>query len=128
MFTYITDVGVSYGQTANMDGLEPVRREMLSYTNESQQLSTKLNRITNATLSSDSFFDIPYTLIQVSWDSLKMMAKSVFGVITIVETLINYLSITLHIPAIVADTIVAILFITVISMLVYMFFKWKAED
>lgn len=127
--SYVTDLGTNYGVTADLDGLNATQERLNKTITDSEELKGAIDQVT---LQDDdaSAFLIPYYLIKVGWKMLKTM----FGSWSTTMAMVNDASTTSTgmgvnlLPAWIIGGIQAILIISLISILVYGFWKWKFEN
>lgn len=125
--TYVTDLGSSYGETADFTGLDNIKKKA----NEtSVDMYNIAGNITSFQLEGPiDVILIPYTMIKIAWRSARVFFNSwnvVGAIISDLETTLANSGVIL--PSWLIPSIIAIIVATLIAIVIYGFFKWKFSD
>lgn len=125
--TFINELRNNYGTTADLSSLNKTQERLNDMQENTEQLKNDITDFELETIG--DFFDIPYKLIKVGWG----VAKTIFNSFTVIkdigsDTVTGLSDAGLILPSWFLPTIISILLISLVSILIYAFFKWKFED
>ena len=124
---YLGEVNSNYGTSVDLGTLENNTLQRLSENyNLSQQVASNMNFSLD---SSVAFYDVPYKLYQIGWNSLKLFINSWGTATDMMTDSANLVSTNgLPLPNWFLSSIIAAFVIFVIAIVIYGFFKWKFSD
>lgn len=125
--TYMDDLGTSYSQTADYTGLNKTSTRL---TEQRDTLNDSYSELTSIEpeLGLESL-TVPYKLLKAAWTAVTAIFGSFNVVIAIFSDIGNVLGDSgIAIPGWFTQTIVVVIFVLVMAMIIYAFFKWKFED
>ena len=125
LITYLSDIADNYGKTADFSGLDKTKAAMETQINQTEELQ----EILDTTLEEGNFFVIPYKLVKAAWTAVKaLIITPLLTLRIIINELSTFAVEVLYIPSWVQGLIIALLTVSIISILIFAFFKWKFED
>ena len=127
MIEFATDLGSSYGETADFSSLNKTQARLEAQQQTNQELS---DEITSFTLETPlDFLLLPYQMVQIGWFVGKNMFSSWATVGTMVIEIGDGLSEKgIPLPSWLIPSLISLMVIVLSAIIIYGFFKWKFQD
>lgn len=125
--TFLINLTSNYDQNVDLSSLNKTYDRMNATSNEVNDLATEILDFELDNLV--DFIAIPYKLIQIGWKSAKTVFLSWGTVDAMVSDTAKGLSDNgLILPGWFVTIIMGVFIITIVSILIFAFFKWKFDD
>jgi len=126
-FAFIGDLSIKHEANVDWTKAGQLNSTAKRIENLSRGMNNTYSNVNDMELAPEGSSENPFAMIRTGWTTAKLVGSSWFIFADLVKGLVGYLNLPDQMVGILNVLVHGLIFITLIVMLIYAFWKWKVE-